>query len=390
MNIKTTIGALCLGAVLFGCGGGGGGSASVTPAPVVPAPAPINVVLTGKALQDELESVRVTHGYPGLSVVLVADGKTEAYSTGYRTAGGSVAITSTDKFQLGSLSKAASAMLIARLVEQKKLRWDSTLAELFPAWSAQMQASLRGVTVEQLLRHRAGLKRDLDLADRDNLRQHLTGDLTADRKTVVQYVLQQTPALTPNSKYAYSNVGYLLAGLIAELAGGDAYTTLMEQQVFAPLNINASFGLPEDAGLNALSGHSLQGSSWKPAVYGADQRMVLAVMQPAGGMMASMTDYGKYMQEHLQGLRGNSAFLSQDTFRLIHTPVEGYAFGWGVGDDAVVGRYSSHNGTIGTYYSITIMLPASNRAVAVSCNCHSAAAMEKLDQFARKVVAPPG
>ena len=380
MNGKTMIAAVCLGALLLACGGGG---ADVKPDPGPPARE--NVLLTGKALMDELERFRSANKLPGLSVVTVAGGKIETFTTGMRVIGGTTPISPADRFQLGSLSKGVSAMLIARLVEQKKLRWDSNLAELFPAWSPRMPPSLRNVTVEQLLRHRAGLKRDLDDADGAALRPLVTGDITVDRATVANHVLQQAPEFTPNAKYAYSNLGYMLIGLIAEVAGGGTYAQSMEQQVFAPLQMEASFGLPEDSGPRALSGHELQGATWAPAVYGAEQRLILAIMEPAGGMMASMDNYGRYLQEQLRGLQGKSALLSQDTFRLIHTPVDGYGFGWSVGDDAVLGRYSVHDGSIGTYYAITILVPGSNRAVAVSCNCYAPAVAEQMAQFVRQL-----
>lgn len=381
MNIKTMIGAACLGTLLLACGGGD--------EPASQTPAQQNGILAGKALQDELERLRASNGFPGLSVVTVEKGKIEAFTTGKRVAGGATPISSTDRFQLGSLTKGVSAMLIARLVEQKKLRWDSNLGELFPAWSAQMPPSLRSVTVEQLLRHRAGFKRDLDEADGAALRPLVTGDMSADRATAGRHVLQQTPAFTPNTQYAYSNIGYMLVGLIAEAAGGGTYAKLLESEVFAPLRIDASLGLPEDDGPGALSGHELQGASWTPAVYGQEQRLILGVMEPGGGMMASMADYGKYLRQHLLGLQGKSAFLSHNTFRLMHTPVDTYGFGWTVGDDAVLGRYSVHTGSIGSYYAITIMVPGADRAVAVSCNCYGDAAVAQIDRFARTLASAP-
>jgi CubicO group peptidase (beta-lactamase class C family) len=377
MKMKMMLGAACLGALLVACGGG--------EQPASRPPVPEKVLLTGAALQDALERVRADNGFPGLSVVTVDNGRIEAFTTGKRVIGGVTPISAADRFQLGSLTKGASAMLVARLVEQKKLRWDSNLAELFPAWRAQMAPALRGVTVEQLLRHRAGLKRDLDEADGVVLRPLVSGDITLDRATAAQHVLMQAPAITPNTKYAYSNLAYMLVGLIAEVAGGGSYAQLMEAEVFGPLQIKASFGLPEDGGAGVLSGHEWQGNSWTPALYGEEQRLILAVMEPAGGMMASMADYGKYLQQHLLGLQGKSAFLSQDTFRLMHTPVDTYGLGWVVGDDAVIGHYSVHGGSIGTYYAITILVPESNRAVAVSCNCYSDAAVDQIDRFARQL-----
>ncbi len=375
MRLKYLVGSLLLCGVLSACGGSGD-------AP----PAPIATLPTGAALLAVVEQVRASNGLPGLQVVVVDQGRIETVSTGRRNVNSASLVTDTDQFQIGSLTKAASAILIARLVEQKKLRWDSSMAEIFPAWSGQMHASMRSVTVQQLLRHRAGLQRDIVEADAVMLRTQGSGDARADRVLLGKYYLDRPPALTPDSAYAYSNVGYLILGLVAEVVTGEGYPSLMQKEVFGPMAMSASFGLPEDAGAGALSGHTISGSSWQVAQYGAETRPWLGLMYPAGGMMVSMGNYGKYLQEHLQGLQGKSTLLSQETFKLIHTPVAGYGFGWAVGDDAAHGgAYSTHNGTIGTYYSTTMIIPATGRAIAVSCNCGGPSASGPVDQLVKSL-----
>jgi len=371
MRIKFMLGSLCLSALLTACGGGS-----------PPPPPQLASLPTGEALRAEVERVRASNGLPGLQVVVVDQGRIETVATGKRNVSSAGLVTEVDQFQIGSLSKAASAILIARLVEQKKLRWDSSMAEIFPAWSGQMHASMRSVTVQQLLRHRAGLQRDIMEVDAVMLRAHGSGDARADRALLGKYYLERPPALTPDSAYAYSNVGYVIVGLVAETVTGQAYQGLMQKEVFAPMAMTASFGLPEDAGAGALSGHTFSANSWQAAQYGAEFRLWLGLMEPAGGIMVSMGNYGNYLREHLQGLQGKSTLLSQETFKLIHTPVGGYGYGWVVGDDAAHGgAYSAHAGTIGTYYSKTMIIPATGRAIAVSCNCGGPGAAGPVDML---------
>ena len=54
----------------------------------------------------------------------------------------------------------ATATSIMILVEQGKLRWDSTIAEVFPELAPTMHEGYRGVTLEQLLTHTGGLRGD--------------------------------------------------------------------------------------------------------------------------------------------------------------------------------------------------------------------------------------
>lgn len=377
MRINYLLGSLLLCGLLSACGGGGDAPPPATEQPKLP---------TGAALLAAVEQVRASNGLPGLQVVVVDQGRIETVSTGKRNVSGAGLISDTDPFQVGSLTKAASAMLIARLVEQKKLRWDSSMGEIFPAWSAQMHASMRGVTVQQLLRHRSGLQRGIEEADAAVLRPRVTGNLSADRALVGKYYLDKAPVVAPDSAFGYSNLGYLIVGLVAEAVTGEPYQVLMQKEVFGPMAMTASFGLPEDSGAGALSGHVLSGSSWQVAQYSAEERLYIGLKYPAGGMMVSMGAYGKYLYQHLQGLQGKSTMLSQETFKLMHTPVSGYGFGWAVGNDpAHGGSYSSHNGTIGTYYAKTVLIPATGRAVAVSCNCDSDGAKVQIDALVNKL-----
>jgi len=61
---------------------------------------------------------------------------------------------------IDSDTKAMTALLAAMLVDEGKLRWDSTVAQVFPELAPNMNPGLRGVTLEQLLSHTSGLPSD--------------------------------------------------------------------------------------------------------------------------------------------------------------------------------------------------------------------------------------
>jgi CubicO group peptidase (beta-lactamase class C family) len=359
------IGALCIATLVSACGGGDG-----------PAPAR----LAQEALQARLEQTRADGGLPGLTLLTV-DG--EAIET-ISASGGAARLRPDDLLQTGSQTKAVTAMLLARLVERNRLRWDSTLAELFPEWGATMQPALRDVTVAQLLRHRGGLQRDIEEADGKNLLPLATGDLVTDRTTAIGYMLRQPLATMPGSTALYSNVGYMLAGLIAERAGGAPFETLVQQEVFAPLGVTATFGFPEDLGTTV--GHVWHDGVWRPADFPAQDRYNMArIMAAAGGMTISMPEYGKLLREQLRGLRGYSTFLDKATFELIHSAQDRYGFGWAASDVPGNGRVSAHAGSWGSYYVFAIVVPGADRAVAVASNCFGQQAVEQLDELTRRL-----
>jgi CubicO group peptidase (beta-lactamase class C family) len=377
--VNTKILALACLALLSACGGSGPASeqASATPAPVAAAS------WSTAALQGEADRLRTSANLPGLALVVVENGIVKTVASGNRSVAGAVALSTDDSFQMGSQTKAATGMLMARLVEQRKLRWDSTLAELLPALKPSMHPDLHSVTVAQLLRNRSGIRFDLTEDDAVQLRPFATGELAVDRMTTARYVLQAAPAFAPDTGYLYSNLGYMLLGVIAEQAGGAPYEQLMAREVFGALRIEAGLGFPEDGGGSFASGHVQIEGAWQPISITGEERYAMDLVLPAGGMMLSAKEYGRFLRAHLDGLQGRSTYLSADTFTLIHTPVAGYGFGWLVGDDAKLGRISAHGGSWGTYTVLSIVVPGADRAVAVLCNCYSPQTIDQLDTLAQ-------
>jgi D-alanyl-D-alanine carboxypeptidase len=66
-------------------------------------------------------------------------------------------MTADDLVHIGSDTKAMTAVLVARLVQQGKLEWDSTIAGVLPSIADSIHPDFRDVTVADLLRHVAGL-----------------------------------------------------------------------------------------------------------------------------------------------------------------------------------------------------------------------------------------
>lgn len=102
-----------------------------------------------------LEDIRKKHDLPALAVVVVKDGKIcGRAAVGVRKWGNPTPVTTNDVFHIGSCTKSMTATLTAMLIEEGKLKWDTTIADVFPEWRGQMDKQYETVTVEQLLTHR--------------------------------------------------------------------------------------------------------------------------------------------------------------------------------------------------------------------------------------------
>ena len=107
----------------------------------------VGIVDAQTSLNDLLTPYLAGYDLPALAAAVVQDGKVIASgAVGTRRAGADIPVTINDRFHIGSDTKAMTALLAAMLVEENKLRWDSTVAEVFPELAATMTPGLRGVT----------------------------------------------------------------------------------------------------------------------------------------------------------------------------------------------------------------------------------------------------
>lgn len=109
-------------------------------------------------LEQTLAAARAQGNLPAIAALVQIDGQIAAEAAvGVRALGHSDPVTTADRWHLGSDTKAFTATLIARLVEQGIMSFDDTLAASFPAFTQDLNPAYRSVTVAQLLSHTAGL-----------------------------------------------------------------------------------------------------------------------------------------------------------------------------------------------------------------------------------------
>jgi len=260
-------------------------------------------------------------------------------AAGVRKRGTGQRITFDDRFHLGSCTKAMTATLVAMLVEEGKLNWTTTLGELFADTVKPMHPAWEKVTLRQVLAHRAGLRFEPDgLAQVFKelvrpLRARL-GTLPQQRLEIARQALSRPPGIPPDTKYWYSNVGYVLAGAVLEQLTGRAWEELMRERLFQPLGISTGgFGPPGTADKTEQAwGHSpVLGKPLDPRSPAAELPLFYG---PAGLAHMTVTDWAKFIALHLRGDPANphcqAALLKLDTFAEMHAvaPTTPYSKGW--------------------------------------------------------------
>jgi len=277
-----------------------------------------------------------------------------------------------DRFQLGSNTKAITATVLATLVEEGKLSWKTTLADVFPEWRDSMSAEFRAVTSDLLLSHHAGISAFEDTDDKDfKSIPRLSGTPVQQRAAFTAWVLRGKPA-GPVGTGLYSNGGYTVAGAVAERIAGESWESLVRARVFKPLGLAGAFSWSDSSDVNQPWGHHETRNGTKPIDPLDRDEQLPAIIWPAGSVELSLDDYARFLQIHLRGLEGrDTPMLKAATIKYLHTspvnPPDKYALGWGVQE--FDGAPSSvHVGSAGAFIAMTILQPTRDLGVAVFAN----------------------
>jgi CubicO group peptidase (beta-lactamase class C family) len=293
-------------------------------------------------------------------------------AAGVRELGRHERVSVFDQWHLGSDTKAMTATLCAMLVEEGKLRWDSTLEEIFPQFRRDMRPEYRRVTLQELLHHRSGFPTPLPDGMLSKLRQ-LTGSPAAQRLYFVQHIVAQSPIAPPGTKFQYSNTNYMIAGAMAEQVTGESWEDLITRKLFDPLQMHSTgFGAPGTSGIfDEPRGHTDTGEPVEPGP-GGDNPVAL---WPAGGVHCTLIDWAKFASLHLNDGRTRPGLLTRDSFAKLHNPIpeepggDGYAMGWIVcSRDWAGGTAYTHTGSNTLWVATVWMAPNKDFAILVACN----------------------
>ena len=263
------------------------------------------------------------------------------------------------------------------------MHFEDTLADSFPAFAKDLDPAFRSVTVAQLLNHTAGLP---TLTDDKDLPVVLAlikpaKDIRAQRLLVAHKYLSEPP-VSKIGEFEYSNLGFMIAGAIAEARTGKSWEELIRKQIFEPLGIrHAGFGVPgKDGKTRQPWGHKEENGKLvplDPANLDSDNP---AVIGPAGTINMSLRDWMLFAQDHLDGVNGRGKLLKTETYRILHTPVtERYTFGWGVkmGPDGAP-LLLTHSGSNGFWLADVRIMPKHNIIALVVTNAGNEAANEAI------------
>jgi CubicO group peptidase (beta-lactamase class C family) len=324
---------------------------------------------TAEAIDAAVRATIERYQLPGIAVGVIDRGKV-VYARGHgeTVAGTGDPVTTKTLFKIASNSKAMTAAVLARLVQQGKLRWDDPVVKHLPEFAMHDPWVTAHMTVSDLLVHNSGLPEgggDLMLWPEPNL---------FTRDDIVRGLKHIKPAYGFRSGYAYDNLLYVVAGQVAAAAGGDSYEALVRRELLAPLALDGcrvgEFSLA-DAG-SVAQPHMREGERNIPMR--RDGASVPAIASAAaGGIRCTLDDMLAWAGNWLAPTPAQKAWLgdaqraelwkartpmpiSAQRKRWDNTHYYAYAYGFRVAD--ADGAWTvSHTGTLGGMYSMMMLLP---------------------------------
>lgn len=336
-------------------------------------------------LEAFIQDAMAQGGVPGLAVAVVQDGRV-VYAAGFgvREQGGDEPVTAETLMMIGSTGKTMTTMLMAALVDEGLMAWDTPVVDVLPEFRLADPELTRQITLRHLVCACTGVpRRDLEMI------------LNADEMSAEDVIasLAEFRLFTDfGEAFQYSNQMVAAGGYAAAAADGaehgalfDGWIGSMQQRVFEPIGMHDTLVRQADvlARGNVAVPHGLDlEGSYQPLAHEAE-RVVLPVA-PAGAPWSNVLDMGRYLVTELNrgvspdGVRVVSEANLQETWQP-QVPIDAstaYALGWMVGEYKGLEPIAHGGNTLG-FTSDLAFLPSEGLGVSVLSNASGANAVNE-------------
>ncbi|MBB6329327.1 CubicO group peptidase (beta-lactamase class C family) [Chryseobacterium sediminis] len=270
-------------------------------------------------------------------------------------------------YQIASLTKSFTALMIIKLGEEGKLSVHDPISKFIPDYPRGNE-----ITIEHLLTHTSGIYEAL--RNKEYFRLLHTGEIITKNKEL-SFFKNEPLDFEPGTQFSYTNSGYILLGIIIEKVTGLSYEDAVRKIILNPLKMTHT-------GFNYLT----LKSSYKTVPYSYISKTKQEKTEiwnstltgPAGQIYSTADDLYNYYK----GLR-DYKIVSKETFKKATTPfLSGYGYGWFI-DDLYGKKLINHGGNIEGSTSYFAMLPEENLSIILLNNITS----KKLEKAGNTILA---
>lgn len=295
-----------------------------------------------------------------LAIGIIKNGQSKTYFYGETAKGNQTLPTTTSLYEIGSLSKVFTAILLSNLVEEGTITLDQPISLFLPD-TLQKNEDLAKITFQMLANHTSGFPR---LPDNFEKVKGYSGNdpyKAYDRKALYNYLSGFKNQKTPGQEYEYSNLGYAVLGDIISSIYKKSYDQIVREIICKPLEMNNTFQVLDPKRKDTFKVYDKNGqevTAWSFDAFSA-----------AGGLKSSLEDLLKFAnaqfkmpQSPLENAMANTRLF---TFFLPPDTDLGLAWHMNLLDDLT---FYWHNGGTAGSSSYLALSPDKKSAVVVLSN----------------------
>ena len=299
---------------------------------------------------------------PALSIGVIENGKISRYNYGETRIGNKQLPQSNSVYEIGSVTKTMTGLIIARLVIENKLNIDDEVNKFLPDSMPKLQFEGKPLLVRHLLTHTSGLPTSNEGAYGAKASENGSNPMKYyEINHILAFLKDRNLTIVPGENFRYSNMGYALLGYIAEKQTGKKLTQLYKDWIFSPLKMKNTF-LNNEQVFGELLPYRADGTLEEPFLMNA--------YAPAGALRSTINDMLKYVQAQF-GVPSNPTL--DRSIALMQQEIKGskdvlMGLGWFFHNDNGQIHYNHSGGTAG-FTSRVIFNKNKKTAVVVLSNC---------------------
>jgi CubicO group peptidase (beta-lactamase class C family) len=304
-------------------------------------------------IEEKMEKRRQELGIPGLSLVIVKDGKV-IYNKGlgYKDFEKKIAVTADTQFAIGSATKAFTALSVLMSSDEGKINLDDSPKKYLPYFKMKDPETDKFMSVRDLMDHSSGLNRT-DLA-------MITGKLN--RQELIKVAGEAQPMAKLNEKWFYNNIMFAAAGEVVANVNKMPWEKFVPTKIFAPLGMtNSNMSIKEMEKAKDFSyGYE----------YNFDTKETRRLpfrpideIAPAGSINSSANDMAKWIKFVMdRGVVDGKRLVSEknyDEWTKIQNKIGGkanYGLGWFLNEWNGL-KVVEHGGNIDGFNALVAMIP---------------------------------
>lgn len=305
-------------------------------------------------------------GASGFSVVVVKDDKIVFnQGFGYADIDAEKPITPETLFEIGSTSKAFTAMGVLHLRDKGLIELDAPVTRYLPWFKLIYEGEEAVVTVRQLLNHTSEIP-TRTIGDIPAI----TGDDALE--ITVRNLIGQEIKYPPGDRFIYSTINYDVLALIIQEVTRQPFVEYMKNEIFQPLKLNSTYMGRGAAPADQIAvGHKWMFGSPQP--YDAPY---FGGNEAAAYVITNSTDLGQWLKIQLGTANVDERFMelakeSQEANRSVPPLLDGSSYAMGWNSLQLGGGQLFHDGTNPGYFSNFVIRPAEKLGVAVMSNTSS-------------------